>query len=85
MGVGTTHPCPSLLGYSAAAANVDLQTGESLVPTETTAPTQEGAIAAVEPRPVQVDNQVRRVRRSQVDLRRVRQPSVTRSDATTCN
>ena len=56
--LGTTHPCPSLLGYSAAAANVDLQTGESLVPTETTAPTQEGAIAAVEPRLVQVDNQV---------------------------
>jgi len=51
-------PTPSYSDTPLPPPNVDLQTGDSLVPSETTAPAQEGAFATVEPRPMQVDNQV---------------------------
>ena len=84
-------PAPPYSDTPLPPPNVDLQTGESLIPTETTALAQKGAPAAVEPRPVLVDNQVSegaseplmlRVPRSQLDLWRARQSSVPRSDAT---
>jgi len=84
-------PAPPYSDTPLPPPNVDLQTGESLIPTETTALAQKGASAAVEPRPVLVDNQVSegaseplmlRVPRSQLDLWRARQSSVPRPDAT---